>query len=195
MSIAMHATGRERFVRVAADLFTRFGFGPVGLDQVIASAGVTKTTFYKHFESKDELILAVLDHQHAVEMAVIKQEVEQAAPGDPRRQILEIFQFMDHWFSAKDFRGCMFLNAANEFPMASDPIHKAAQAHGDAMGKFIREKAIAAGATRARAAEFSQEALMLVRGAVVSRQTANMMDAAKRAGWIAEVLLDRALAE
>src|SRR4051812_50138339 len=51
-------TGRERLVAAAVDLFYRNGFGAVGVDRVIAAAGVTKTTFYKHFEGKDDLMVA-----------------------------------------------------------------------------------------------------------------------------------------
>jgi len=53
-------TGRERLVATAVDLFYRQGFGAVGIDQIIETAGVTKTTFYKHFESKDDLMLAAV---------------------------------------------------------------------------------------------------------------------------------------
>src|SRR5215470_18008251 len=53
-------TGRERLVAAAVELFYRNGFGAIGIDQVIAAAGVTKSTFYKHFESKDDLVLAAV---------------------------------------------------------------------------------------------------------------------------------------
>ena len=53
-------TGRDRLVAAAIELFYRHGFGAVGIDRVIAAAGVTKTTFYKHFESKDDLMVAAV---------------------------------------------------------------------------------------------------------------------------------------
>lgn len=53
-------TGRERLVAAAIELFYRHGFGAVGIDQVIARAGVTKSTFYKHFEGKDDLMVAAV---------------------------------------------------------------------------------------------------------------------------------------
>jgi hypothetical protein len=53
-------TGRERLVAAAVELFYRSGFAAVGVDQIIAAAGVTKTTFYKHFESKDDLMVAAV---------------------------------------------------------------------------------------------------------------------------------------
>src|SRR5215471_14419496 len=55
--------GRERIVAAAVKLFYRRGFGAVGLDQVIAAAGVAKTTFYKHFDSKDDLVIAAIQRR------------------------------------------------------------------------------------------------------------------------------------
>src|SRR4051794_41881306 len=56
-------TGRERLLAAAVNLFYRNGFGAIGIDQVIAAAGVTKTTFYKHFESKDDLMVAAVQRR------------------------------------------------------------------------------------------------------------------------------------
>jgi AcrR family transcriptional regulator len=56
-------TGRERLVAAAVELFSRHGFGAVGIDQVVATAGVTKTTFYKHFEGKDDLMVAAVERR------------------------------------------------------------------------------------------------------------------------------------
>ena len=54
-------SGRGRLVAAAIELFYRHGFGAVGIDQIIAKAGVTKSTFYKHFESKDDLLKAIAE--------------------------------------------------------------------------------------------------------------------------------------
>src|SRR4051812_18809248 len=56
-------TGRERLVAAAVELFYRHGFGAVGVDRVIEAAGVTKTTFYKHFEGKDDLMVAAVERR------------------------------------------------------------------------------------------------------------------------------------
>ena len=107
---------------------------------------MTKTTFYNHFESKDDLILAVLAHQHEMEMAALVADIAQRGGDDPRAQILAIFETFDAWFAGTDFRGCMFLNAATEFPQHTDPIHQAAITHGAALSRLVHEKCIAAGA-------------------------------------------------
>ena len=132
MKATQTLTGRERFIQIAAELFLTDGFGPVGLDQVIDAAGVTKTTFYKHFESKDDLILAVIEAKHIEEMESMAEYLRLNAR-TPREQILAFFDAIDLWLADNDFRGCIFLNAATEFPHESDPIHKAAIHHGDAV--------------------------------------------------------------
>ena len=56
-------TGQVRLVHVAIELFCSHGFQAVGVDQILAAAGVTKTTFYKHFESKDDLVVAAIQQR------------------------------------------------------------------------------------------------------------------------------------
>src|SRR5438034_2756008 len=122
-------SGRERLIDKAIDLFYSHGFNAVGIDRIIAAAGVTKTTFYKHFESKDELMVAAVKKRDDWESAAWGRAVQAAAGDDPRRQLMALFDVLDEWFNAPDFRGCMFINTAAEFPNPHDPVHQAAAAH------------------------------------------------------------------
>lgn len=187
------ASSRERLLHAAAELFLRDGFGPVGLDRIIGAVGVTKTTFYNHFESKDALILAVLGHRHEVEMKELEDQAQAKAGDDPRGQILAIFDVLDAWFAAPDFHGCIFLNAATEFPQRTDPIHEAALVHGAGLKRFVMDRALLAGASRTDAQSVADQVLLLINGAVVSRKTAGNRSAATLARPMAELLLDRAL--
>lgn len=190
MTIAAPATSsRQRLIESAAALFTTHGFQAVGLDQIIGVVGVTKTTFYKHFESKDALILAVLAFQHEVEMQRLTDDLQNLAGDDPRAQILAIFDVLDQWFAQSDFGGCMFLNAATEFPQATDPIHIAAEAHGKALVALVRERAIAAGANAVNADRFAAQIMVLISGAIIMRQTSHARDAALVARSTAQALL------
>src|SRR5437660_10412502 len=121
-------TGRERLVAAAIELFYRRGFGAVGVDQVIATAGVTKTTFYKHFEGKDDLMVAAVQRRDEWESLAWDRAVRKLAGDDPAKQLLAMLDVMDLWFNDPDFRGCMFLNTAAEFPNPRDPVHQAAAA-------------------------------------------------------------------
>src|SRR5438034_1406929 len=146
--------GRERLVATAIDLFYRNGFGAVGIDQVIAAAGVTKTTFYKHFESKDDLMVAAVQRRDDWESQAWDRAVRKLAGDDPARQLLAMLDVMDLWFNDPDFHGCIFMNTAAEFPNPHDPVHQAAAAHKRRSRDHRRDLASAAGAEQAGAEPF-----------------------------------------
>ena len=177
----MPENSRDRLIHTAANLFARSGFGPVGLDRIIAEVGVTKTTFYNHFESKDALIVAVLDHQHNVETASLMADVQRIGGDDPRDRIVAIFDVFDSWFQESDFRGCIFMSAANEFPSPNDSIHRAALVHGEHLFRVIRD--------------FAAQLMIIISGAIATRQTAGHLNAAKFAKAAAEALISAAIAE
>ncbi len=118
--------GRERLVAAAIGLFYRQGFSAVGIDQIIAAAGVTKTTFYKHFEGKDDLMVAAVQRRDEWESQAWSRAVRKLAGDDPVKQLLAILDVMDVWFNDPEYYGCMFMNAATEFPNPNDPVHQAA---------------------------------------------------------------------
>src|SRR5450432_3744797 len=81
-------TGRERLLAAAVDLFYRNGFGAIGVDRVIAAAGVTKTTFYKHFEGKDDLMVAAVQRRDEWESEAWGRAIQKIAGDDPVKQFL-----------------------------------------------------------------------------------------------------------
>src|SRR5256714_9761002 len=164
-------TGRDRLLATAVDLFYRNGFGAVGIDRVIATAGVTKTTFYKHFESKDELMVAAVQRRDEWESQAWSRAVRKLAGDDPIKQFLALFDVMDLWFNDPDFHGCMFLNTAMEFPNPHDPVHQAAAAHRRRTRDHYRDLARATGADAAAAETFADCFAALVEGALIMRQT------------------------
>jgi AcrR family transcriptional regulator len=172
-------TGRDRLVAAAIELFYRHGFGAVGIDRVIATAGVTKTTFYKHFEGKDDLMVAAVRQRDEWESAAWGRAVRELAGDDPRRQFLAMLDVMDAWFNDPDFRGCMFMNTAIEFPNPHDPVHQAAAAHKRQTRDHFRNLARAAGAAPAAAETFADCYTALIEGALVLRQTHGRNDAAR----------------
>ncbi|MBS0187726.1 MAG: TetR/AcrR family transcriptional regulator [Planctomycetes bacterium] len=171
-------TGKDRLIAVAIELLYRRGVGAVGIDQVIAAAGVTKTTFYKHFESRDDLMVAAVRQRDEWESRAWMQAVRKVAGDDPRRQMLAMFDVMDWWFNAPDYQGCMFVNAAAEFPNPNEPVHRAAAAYKQKVRSHWQELAIAAGADRAAASTFADCYTALMEGAMVLRQTQGRNDAA-----------------
>ena len=170
-------TGRARLVHVAIELFYSHGFQAVGVDQILAAAGVTKTTFYKHFESKDDLLVAAIGQRDQWEMQAWTAAVQKMAGDDPKSQLLAFFDVLDIWFNAPDFRGCQFINAAAEFPNPHDPVHAVAAEHKRRNRDFFRDLAAAAGA--ADPESFADQYTALVEGTLVLRQVHGRDDAAK----------------
>ncbi len=172
-------TGRGRLVAAAVELFYRHGFGAVGIDRVIAAAGVTKTTFYKHFEGKDDLMVAAVRQRDEWESGAWDRAVRKLAGDDPAGQFLAMLDVMDVWFNDPAFGGCMFLNAAAEFPNPHDPVHRAAAEYRRRKRNHFRDLARAAGADAAGAETFADCFTVLFEGALVLRQAHGRNDAAR----------------
>ncbi|MBL9094838.1 MAG: TetR/AcrR family transcriptional regulator [Planctomycetaceae bacterium] len=180
-------TGRERLVYAAVELVYLHGFQAVGVDQVIAEAGVSKTTFYNHFESRDELFVAAIRLRDEWEMKSFDAALRQVAPDDPQAKLLAIFDVLDLWFTSPDFRGCQFINAAAEFPNPHDPVHAVAAEHKRRTRDGFRDLAAAAGIVAAEA--FADQYTALVEGTLILRQIHGRDDAARVVRPAVELLL------
>lgn len=169
--------GRERLIHAAIELFYSHGFQAVGIDRILVKAGVTKTTFYKHFESRDELLVAAIRRRDEWEMQAWGEAVERLAGNDPRAQLLAFFDVLDLWFNSPDFRGCQFINAAAEFPNPHDPVHAVAAEHKRKNRDFFRDLAASAGIADPEA--FADQYTAIVEGTLILRQVHGRDDAAR----------------
>jgi len=129
---------RDRLLRTASALFYAEGIRAVGVDRVLAEAAVTRATFYRHYPSKDDLVVAYLT---VVDRAV--RAVAEAAPdGAPR--LRAVLGEMGETLCTTGFRGCAFINAAAEFADPESPVHRAVAAHRTWLAAmFARELGIA----------------------------------------------------
>jgi len=180
--------GRDRLVGVAMALFYFHGITPIGLDRILAEAGVSKTTFYKHFESKDDLVVATIRLRDAWQMDAWARAVEILAGANPRAQLLGVFDVLDVVINEPSFRGCQFINAAAEFPNPNDPIHRAAVEHKQGNAQWFRALAVQAGARDPDA--FVDAYTMLFEGALVVRQVHDRDDAVRAAKPHVQRLID-----
>lgn len=185
----MAISRRDHLVETALDLFYRHGFHATGIDRILATSGVAKMTLYKHFKSKDELILAVLRLRDERFRRWLMDSVESRARS-PRKRLLAVFDVIEEWFSAAGFQGDMFMNAAAEYGDPAHPVRAAAADHKAALRAYFRDLAQAAGARDAEA--LANQWTLLVDGAVVTAHVAGNMRSAKHARRIAKVLLKSA---
>ena len=183
--------GRDRLIATAIELIYMRGFNAVGMDQVIAAAGVTKTTFYKHFQSKDDLMVAAVRRRDEWEMQAWDRAVRKAVGDDPRARLLGLFNVLHDWFNAPDFQGCMFLNTAIEFPNPNDPVHEAAAEYKRRLRDGWRDLATQAGARDADAEAFADVYATVVEGTLVMRQVHGRNDAALISRTLASALIDQ----
>ncbi|TPJ51739.1 TetR/AcrR family transcriptional regulator [Mesorhizobium sp. B2-7-1] len=109
---------RQHIVETAYRLFKRVGFHATGIDRIIAGADVAKMTMYRHFPSKDDLMVEVLAYRAARFDRQLDRLAEQAAT--PAQKIGTIFDWYGRWFESADFHGCLFAHALAEF---GDPAH------------------------------------------------------------------------
>lgn len=185
------ATGRERLIAAGIELFYRHGFQAIGLDRIIAHAGVTKTTFYKHFEGKDDLVLACVRSRDEWEMEAWDRAARALGGEDPRAQLLAFFDVLDIWFNDPDFHGCVFLNAAAEFADRRDPIHAAAAEHKRKTRDHFQRLAAQAGAGDPD--DFADQFTVLVEGTLILRHVHGRDDAARVVRPAVEGLVERHL--
>lgn len=126
---------RERILETAHRLFYREGIRATGVDAVIAAAGVTKVTFYRHFPSKSELIDAVLTLRHGRWMDWFTQALQRHARRLPLPRALAAT--LREWLGSPGFRGCAFINAAVEWGGSDPAVLRHASAHKQAMAAAI----------------------------------------------------------
>lgn len=181
---------REQIVTEAQKLFYKNGFNATGVDRVIAAAGVSKKTLYNHFKSKDELILATLRKRDELFRNNLMRETERLG-NTPKERLLTIFDALGTWFHEKDFTGCMFINAAAEFPEADNPSHIVSAEHKRLVCDYVRD--LAAQANAQNPEELSKQLNLLMEGAIVEAHVCGNKDAASRAKTMAEVFVNLAL--
>jgi AcrR family transcriptional regulator len=171
--------GRDRLLDAAIELFYRHGFAAIGVDQVIATAGVTKSTFYKHFDGKDDLMVAAVELRDDWERAAWGKLVHERAGDDPRAQLLAVIDVMDAWFQDPRFHGCLLTNVIAEFPNRHDPVHQAAARRLRSIRDQRRAIALATGASPAVAEHFVDCFTAMIDGAIVLRLAQGRDDAAR----------------
>jgi AcrR family transcriptional regulator len=184
-------TTRQKLIHSAFNLFSRHGFHHVGLDQILTDVGVTKTTFYNHFESRDDLIIAMLKDRDQAQTDSFIKAMHLRAGFDPRRQLDALFDVLGEWFADKSFRGCIFMAAATEFSNPNDPIHQTAIAHNASFTKNIVGLCEAAGAKDAYL--LGRQLVLLVNGAIDDFYLMGNRDAGTVAAAAAQRLLAHAM--
>ena len=187
----MSSKKRDHLVGVARDLFYRHGFHATGVDTIIREAGVARMTLYKHFRSKEELILATLELQDQQFREWLVAAVERRAK-KPSDRLFAVFDAFGELFRSDGYSGCVFLKASGEYPGLQDPVHQLAVRHKQMIQSYLRGLAAEVGA--ADPDTLSKQLVLLVDGAIATAQVIGRAGAADDARAAAEVLVRNAIA-
>ncbi len=181
------ASARERILDASYELFSQRGIRAVGINEVIERADVATATLYRHFPSKDELVLAFLRLR---EERWTKDFIEAGAlsgGSDPEEQLLAIFDVFDGWFGLEDFEACSFINVLLEM----GPEHPAGSAsiwHLEQIRSIVRRFAEEAGLRETEA--FARSFHILMKGSIVAASEGDTQ-AAQRAKSMARMLIEQ----
>lgn len=186
----MELSPRERLIETAKAMFDREGYHATGIDRILAEAGVAKMTLYKHFASKEALILEALQRRDAELRERLTQRAR-ALSSDARGRLVALFDALGEWFDHKDFHGCMFTAAAAEFGTKSRPIRAAARDHKRMIAQALAQWSEEAGARDPEL--LGRQLAILVDGATVAAQMGARRGAAEDARAAAEVLVAAAV--
>ncbi|WP_157237377.1 TetR/AcrR family transcriptional regulator [Promicromonospora sukumoe] len=118
---------RERLLRTASQLFYAEGIHVVGVDRIVAAAGVTRATFYRHFPGKEDLVEAYLGVEDTNLRAALGGA--RAATDDPVELVGMVIEGIAEDVARHHTRGCPFINAAAEYPDADSGVRRAVDKH------------------------------------------------------------------
>jgi AcrR family transcriptional regulator len=180
-------TVSERILDTAYELFSRRGIRDVGIDEIIARAGVAKATLYRHFASKDDLVVAFLERREQRWTVEFLEAEAKRRGATPEEQLLAIFDAFDEWFRREDYEACSFINTLLEM-RARHPAGKASIHHLENIRSLVRHLAEQAGLPDTDS--FSRSFQILMEGSIVSA-AAGDFDAAHRARATARALIDQ----
>jgi AcrR family transcriptional regulator len=180
-------SARERILDASYELFSQRGIRGVGINEVIERAGVATATLYRHFSSKDELVLAFLEMREQRWTRGIVEAQARKRGSDPEQRLLAIFDVFDDWFHRDDFEACSFINVLLEMGR-HHPAADASVEYLDRIRSIVRRFADEAGLRETES--FARSWHILMKGSIVSAAEGDV-EAARRAKSMARLLIDQ----
>lgn len=177
---------RDVIVDAADRLYYARGIQAVGMDELRAAAGVSLKRLYAEFPSKEDIVLAVMQHRHELWTTGVSTTVDEAE--SPRDRLLAIYDYLAGWFSEDSFRGCGFINAFGELGAVSPAVAAIAREHKASFQDYVAGLVADAGAP----AELGPQLAILAEGAQTTAAITGSPEAAQHARRAAETLIDAA---
>jgi AcrR family transcriptional regulator len=180
------SAARQRILAAAHRLFYAQGIRATGVDELLAVAGVARMSFYKHFPSKQALVVAFLHERHHSWQQQLERQAK-ARSHTPAEEIRAVFHVLQEWFSEADFRGCAFINTVLETADPHTQEHLLAREHKQVLRAYL-EGLLRDGQFR-DPVQGAAQLLLLIDGAIIRAQLGDGPTAATTAQSLAELLL------
>lgn len=132
-----HSLVRDTIIETASELFYQKGYNLTGINEIIKEAGIAKATLYNHFQSKDDICLAYLEHKNSAFLKELEEFVLSKSKGNS--QLLAIFDFLELFYNSKDFNGCWCINTVSELPKDDNKIRAEIKVQKSQFLKLIEE--------------------------------------------------------
>ena len=180
---------KDKVFQTAARLFYQDGYRAIGVDTIAAESGIGKMTLYRHYPSKDDLIVAYLKDSDATFWNGFEQLTKDAAT--PREKILVFFQGLQDYVTTSACYGCPFLNVATEYPETDYPGHQVAIEHKQTVRAKFRQLAKEAGAKNADM--LADQLFLLMDGAYMASRMFGAKNPASHLAEAAQILIEAAV--
>jgi AcrR family transcriptional regulator len=180
---------KDQVFQTAARLFFQNGYRAVGVDTIAAASGIGKMTLYRHFPSKDDLIVTYLQDSDRLFWHNFEEVTKEA--DNPRDKLLAFFEALQNYVRTSACYGCPFLNVATEYPAADYPGHQVAIEHKQSVRKRFRQLAEQAGARKPDL--LADQLFLLMDGAYMAARMFGLDNPATQVASAARVLIDTAL--
>ena len=179
------ASPRDRLIEAATRLFCRYGANSVGVDAIVEAAGTAKTTLYKLFGSKTNLVHVVLETEGKQWREWFISAIESGG-GSAQTKLARIFPALKDWFGQERFYGCPFINAVGEHDKDQKQLRAIAMRHKKVVLSYIENLASDMGA--AEPAVLAHQLALLMDGAIVAAMVTRDPGVADTAGLVASSL-------
>lgn len=175
-------SARGRLLSAATHLFCKNGINATGIDAIISEAGTAKTTLYKLFGSKTNLVHVVLETEGKQWREWFIAAIE-AGGGDPQTKLARIFPALKSWFGEERFYGCPFINAVAEHDKDQKQFRNIAMRHKKVVLAHIEKLAGEMGAAEPEV--LAHQLALLIDGAIVAAMVSGNPAVADTAGLAA----------
>lgn len=181
---------KDRILLVATDLFHTRGINSTGVDTIVAVAGTTKMTLYKYFNTKEQLIIEVLQKSQQDFQNWLTEKLNTSTK-KPAEKIQLLFDYIEEWVNSSAFIGVGFIKASAEFPNEENAIHKLSLLQSREFRQFIGK--LATDANIKDADGLALQLSLLFEGAAQAEQMKRGSGAIKYAKKAAKILIDGAI--